>query len=201
MGNERHLSEEILNAHLDGELDASEHDRVVAHLSTCTTCLTELEALQELFAALDELGMSSEPTPDLAPTVLARVRPRHRAIKLRWIVPVLQGAAALALFSWGWRPLASYWTAVVNALPMQAAAETWSRTIEWGMAQWTIINASPNTAWSDTQSWIAQLAPATGLGPSWPQLAAVSAVLATLWLACNIALVRRSLLNGHKTRN
>jgi anti-sigma factor RsiW len=201
MGNDEHLSEETLNAYLDGELGAREHGQVDIHLETCTMCLAELQTLQELFVALEELETNPAPTFDLTPGVLARIRPRRRDLRLRWFVPALQSVAALALLAWGWTRLANYWTATVNAVPMETVIGTWSRAAEWGIAQWAKLNALPNATWSSLQSWIIHptLSRSPGLSP--PQLAVTGIILAALWLACNIMLLRRSPINRHKTQS
>jgi anti-sigma factor RsiW len=201
MRNDEHLSEETLDSYLDGELDANEHSRIEAHLETCAACCAELEALQELFAALKELEISPVPAPDLVPSVLARIRPPCRDLKLRWLVPTLQGIAALALLTWGWTWLTGYWKEAVHALPTETVVEVCSQAAEWVIAHWTRLNALPIAVWNSTQSWLTH--PSSFSNPSFsvPQSVAAGIVLGTLWLACNVMLLRRPLLNGHKTQS
>lgn len=201
MKSDKHVSEETLNMYLDGELAAGEHSQVEAHLATCETCSTELQMLRELFVALKGLEVNPAPTPDLAPGVMARIHPRPRDLGLRWFVPALQGVAALALLAWSWTRLTSYWTVAIDAWPVKTVTGAWGRTAEWATARWAMLNTLPDIVWSSLQSWIARPALSLSPGFSLSQLAAAGIILAALWLACNVMLLRRSLLNGHKTRS
>jgi anti-sigma factor RsiW len=201
MRSERHLSEQALNMYLDGESNADERDRAKAHLDACETCRAELHMLRELFVALEELKANPAPAPDLAPSVLARVHPHRRNLGLRWLVPTLQGVATLALLAWGWTRLTGYWTAaVIDALPTKALAGTWSQAAEWVSAQWARLHTLPTALWSSTQNWLTHPSLFGSFGFSVPQVVMAGAVLGTLWLACNVMLLRRSQLNGHKTQ-
>jgi anti-sigma factor RsiW len=201
MKNDKHVSEQALNMYLDGELAADEYSQVKAHLVTCKTCSAELQMLRELFVALEGLETNPVPASDLAPSVMARIRPRPRDFGLRWFVPALQGAAALALLAWGWMRLVGYWTVATDAWSVETVTGAWGRAVEWVIARWTMLNTLPDTVWSSLQSWITRPALSLSPGFSLPQLAAAGIILAALWLACNIVLLRRSLFNGYKTRS
>lgn len=201
MKNRTHLDEQILNMYLDGELSAAEHDSAEAHLGTCEACRGELQALQELFVALEEIELDPMPAPGLAPGVLVRVRPCRRALSLRWLIPALQGAAALALLAWGWTRLVSYWTSAISVLPSEALDGTWGRAAEWLLAQWATFNTLPTTAWAGAKSWIARPHLFGSPGFSLPQIAVTGAILGMVWLACNMTLLQRTIGNGGKTRS
>jgi anti-sigma factor RsiW len=199
MRNDEHLSEETLNAYLDVELGAGERDRAEVHLATCETCYTEMQALQNLFTVLNKVA--DVPAPNLVAGVLTQVRPRRKLATLHWLIPTFQGSAAVALLAWGWTRLISYWAVVVNALPTKGLSETGKQAGEWIIAQWAALNTLPNVAWSGVQDLIARLTPSSSPSLSLPQLIVAGVVLGMLWLVCNVTLLRRSLLNGHKTQS
>ena len=135
MTHDEHLSEETVNLYLDGELGENERTHVETHLRACAACQAEVDSLQELFFALDE--MADAPAPDLVPGVVARIRPRTRLTALQWVIPALQGAAAVGLLAWGWVRLASYLTAAARALPLETLEQTEARA-----AQLTVLQAA-----------------------------------------------------------
>jgi hypothetical protein len=189
---QNHLSEETLNAYLDGELDGREREHTETHLSTCMTCRTEAENLQRLFAALD--GIADAPAPNLVPGVLTRIRPRRGFADLRWLIPVLQGVAALALVAWGWSRLAGYLTALSSTLPLKALEGIWNSAAEWVVFQWATLTTWPKAAQTLILKWSSRLSG----GPAVPlsQLLVLGIPIAVLWLAGNALLLRRALLNG-----
>jgi anti-sigma factor RsiW len=201
MRSERHLSEQALNMYLDGESSADERDQVKAHLDACGACRAKLHMLRELFAALEELEANPAPAPDLAPSVLACVRPHRRDLGLRWLVPALQGVAALALLIWGRTRLTSYWAVVVDALPTKALVGVWSQAAEWAIDQWAGLHTLPTAFRSSTQNWLTHPSPFGSFGLSVSQVIMAGAVLGTLWLVCNVMLLRRSQLNRHATQS
>jgi hypothetical protein len=201
MRNGQHPNEDTLNMYLDGELDADEHRRVEAHLSACETCRAELQTYQDLFIALEEIELSPTPAPDLAPDVLTRIQPSGRTLGLRWLVPALQGTAALALLAWGWTRLVGYWTAIASALPTKTLGGTWDRTAEWLITQWVTLNTLPGTAWASAKSWIARPRLFGSPGFSLPQVVVAGAILGMLWLACNVILLHRTIVNGKNARS
>ena len=74
----KHVTDHELSAHLDGALDASERERVAAHLEGCETCRASLERL-----AAQDRGLASalamDPGEDYFETFAARVENRIRA--------------------------------------------------------------------------------------------------------------------------
>ena len=74
-------------------------------------------------------------------------------------------------------------------------------TAEWGIAQWTRLNTLPIVVGNSVQSWLTHPAPFGNPSLSVPQLVIVGTTLGTLWLACNVTLLRRSPPNGHKTQS
>lgn len=86
-----HLVEATFHAYLDGELTPSARLAAEAHIESCAACRNRLEALGELFEAI-ESASDAPLTVDLAPTVVERLRAKQREDKrIRWI-----GAAELA---------------------------------------------------------------------------------------------------------
>ena len=55
---------ELLNAYLDGELNARQRSQFEAHLENCPECLEELEALDSLSGMLAEAPLPEFPTPE-----------------------------------------------------------------------------------------------------------------------------------------
>ncbi|WP_138444410.1 anti-sigma factor family protein [Sinomonas susongensis] len=107
-----HEARLALGAYLLGALDQEEARAVEAHLSTCPDCRAEVEGLETLPALLDAVppsravmlgdapvladvptALADTPAP---PALLARVRARRRALRLRW-TGALAGAAAASL--------------------------------------------------------------------------------------------------------
>jgi len=205
MKDEEHLNEETLNMYLDGELSAGKRDRVEAHLAACDECRAETAALQRLFAVLEEL------VPDLAPAVLARIRPRHHLsgpgllnARSLWLIQALQAAAAVALLAWGWTRLAGYWTAARELFSPGTLADIWAELsglmatqwIElstWAMAQWATL-----PAWPEVREWAVQATAFSNRQFSLAQLAMLGMALAAFWVVGNAALLRRASLDMQK---
>ena len=93
-----HLSFEILNALLDQQLAPRARKDAQAHLAACADCRGELAALERVAAALTSLAPESLPA-DLAPRVLAQIKPAQRAWWMDALI-VAQTAAAIALTVW-----------------------------------------------------------------------------------------------------
>jgi anti-sigma factor RsiW len=196
-----HLSEELLNMYVDGELSTRERNLVEAHLTSCNACQDELSALQQLFVALDDLGPAA--APDLVPSVLKRVGspPHPRAVAgglraLPWLTAALQAIAVLALLVWGWSHLADLWSAVNGSLLPETVSAALSRVSAWASTQWTTLSAWPRTVWTETQAGLARLSTSTNLPFPQTQLVMLAAVLVVVWLLGNALLLRRALLNG-----
>ena len=186
-----HLSRQALNMYLDQELSAGERDRVEAHLARCTACRAELQALQQLFDALEELALEHMPVPDLASGVLDRIHTRRRALNLKWLVPALQGAIALALLAWGWTRLVGYAVAILRALPTEALDRDLVRATGWCLEQWTAVGSRIEAARTTLQNL--SVRPPDILGFSAPQLLTLAVTVAVLWLVGNTLLLHRTL--------
>ena len=81
----KHLSKSQLNEYLDEVLDESTQQKVETHLSNCEHCRAEVNELQTLFSALDELP-ELPLTHDLTQGVLAGLPKRMKIPKL-WQQP------------------------------------------------------------------------------------------------------------------
>ncbi len=95
---------EALIACVYGEADASDRERVAAHLATCAACTDELEALRSTRQALaawappePALGFRITNMPDLAPAPVLRPAAWWRQPLPAWA----QAAAALLIFAAG----------------------------------------------------------------------------------------------------
>ena len=76
-----HISEQVLNAYLDGELKGNEKKSVQMHLEVCAECRTKLEGLSALVSHLGSLPREAEPSSELWPAIARRTRRmrlRHR---------------------------------------------------------------------------------------------------------------------------
>ena len=101
---------ELLNAYLDGELNARQRRKFEAHLETCEECQTELEALDALSGTLAEVPLPEFPTPDQLAANVSLQLPRtpQQDAETRsffnqnwWLVPVglLSAWASLSMIS------------------------------------------------------------------------------------------------------
>ena len=134
---DEHLSEETLNAYLDGELAGGARRAADAHLQGCVHCRERLAVLEALFQRLEELRWPALER-DLAPEVVGALpmsRPRSRLPGL--LGPLLQGAGGLLLLvlalgqlrpdlsgalHWGWQRWAQVSVAMMDGLREVAAA-------------------------------------------------------------------------------
>ena len=95
-----HLSEERLNAYVDGALDVSEREAVERHLATCATCRADVQRLRELLASATALPKSIAPPRDLWPQIAPRLGGGRRGVPA-WIgiaAAVVLAFAALVLY-------------------------------------------------------------------------------------------------------
>ena len=95
-----HLSDGTLQAYLDGELAHQEGHELEAHLQACPECAVELTRLRSLFRSIESLP--SEPlASDLAPVVMAAVRPRSAWLPSLALGELLAAVAlSMALILW-----------------------------------------------------------------------------------------------------
>jgi predicted anti-sigma-YlaC factor YlaD len=191
-----HLSEEILNMYLDEELSAVEREGIEAHLAICEMCRTEAKASRDLFTALTKVA--DVPAPNLAPGVLAHIRPRRRLAALRWLAPMFQGAAATALIAWSWARLIDHLNAIAGSLPIDGLGIPWDEFTGWAMGQWSTLSIWPDAFLSTLQDLSTRFS--TDLGFTLPQVALLGITAAALWLIGNALLLRRAALNGQNTR-
>jgi anti-sigma factor RsiW len=210
-----HLTDDLLNEHLDGLLSGDERAGVEAHLARCAACAARHANLRALFVRLDRLPIDAEPlTRDLAPGVLAQLPPRGRAAPAFPVAParprvgrggwlrspaglsaVAQMVAAGLLLAVAWPFAAS----LVVRVPWPAglpALGAWSGWLARAQPLWQqaldVLGAL--RAWPH---WLAQVvegaSPLGGglaLAPAEAGLAVAAAAL--LWLAGNLVLLRRS---------
>jgi len=95
---EREQRDELLSAHLDGQLSAGERARLETQLATDPALQAELEALHHIVALVRDLPPAPIPRNFILPqTVAARPRPARRVRPRRaWAAPLLTAATAVA---------------------------------------------------------------------------------------------------------
>jgi hypothetical protein len=97
-----HLSDDLLSAHVDGELSPQESSDVAAHLFSCSECSTRLERLRATSRAVSSLPVLEPPRPlDLGFLAAPRRRPwLERILPVRpptWVAPAAAIAAVLLI--------------------------------------------------------------------------------------------------------
>ncbi len=206
---EGHLNDDTLQLYLDGALSAADRGRVEAHLATCASCRVELDALQQLYTALDELAPA--PSHSLVPGVLAQLRPRRREkpFVLRAAL-ILQGVTVVALLAWGWRWLAGYAAELSSLLSAGTLHRVGTDISGWATAQWLAVVGEvegqlqaladlPAVAWRQVQSLADRFSAVPPLRLSPLYLTLLVALVVTCWIAGNALLLRRALRNGQPT--
>jgi|Deesub1362A_J573_1020465.scaffolds.fasta_scaffold08139_2 anti-sigma factor RsiW len=126
-----HLSEEILNAYLDGELGAPAGEAVRAHLAQCESCRERMQGLEALFQRLETVRWPALQR-DLAPKVLSGLpsRSARKAPAVREaLIPAGQALGGLLLLA-----LARARLQVDVPAPLSAAWRRWTLTAA-GVAQ------------------------------------------------------------------
>lgn len=93
-----HLTDEILNEYLDGELNAAQRIEADAHLADCTECAARLANLRVLFNEIASLPDLELPR-DLSASVLQKVTPPPTAMTPSWIPALILLQALLALIA------------------------------------------------------------------------------------------------------
>ncbi len=72
----KHISDEVLIAYIEGELDAREQERVREHLEVCDICMDNYRAYVAIVQSIE--GLSPIPAPEvLDDMVKARLQPRR----------------------------------------------------------------------------------------------------------------------------
>ena len=175
-------------AYLDGELCASERERVEAHLAGCSACRRLVARYRRLFAALDEPAVP-EPPPTLVGAVMARVAASRarRECWLRWGATAAVAVAAVAVALVGWGQVASVeWLPLADAGPAAAAESLWdgmTAVAEGASAEALAERASGAAEWAETWGgeWLAAVPGASLLVAAALALLAGNAALAWRW--------------------
>jgi anti-sigma factor RsiW len=100
-----HLSDVEIQSLLDGALHQAAARAADAHLAVCPHCAARFEVQTRLHAAIAS-RVDAPPPHDLAPRVLAALRPSETPLVLRW-ASALQAALALLILALGWPLVAS----------------------------------------------------------------------------------------------
>jgi predicted anti-sigma-YlaC factor YlaD len=102
----RHLSQEVLELYLDGELDPAVLRAVKTHLDDCVECQREFRTMQSLFQAIESIP--EEPFEhDLSQKVIASLRSQRSIPQpILWLALVeIAAVFGILVFSW---PLTQY---------------------------------------------------------------------------------------------
>ena len=95
-----HPDDLVVDAYVEGMLDAAERASLEAHLAACGRCRVEVERQRALIVGLRGLPKTVEPDVDLRPGIRAAIRVREQAdARSRWMrslrVPLAAAAALL----------------------------------------------------------------------------------------------------------
>lgn len=90
-----HLDEDTIFLYLDGELGSAETEQIDTHLTDCSECAAQVEAMQSLFATIEAVNVPQLEI-DVAPAVVAALTPAPPR-SLRWMVFVQIIVAGIAL--------------------------------------------------------------------------------------------------------
>lgn len=118
----RHITQQQLNAYVDGALGEHEHREVGAHLESCDECRDALAELMSLVAELGGLPREGRPARDLWSGIA------ERTVERRLVTPIDRGRAAMR----------SAWSI---SLP-QAAAAAVAAAIIAGSGVWLALGGS-----------------------------------------------------------
>ena len=132
-----HLRDDLLQAYLDGELASGSARGAAEHLAMCRDCQGRAEEIKSVVHALAYLPDKTLGR-DLAPQVLASLRPK-RWTPARWTwMLAAQAVLAAALAIWAGRPAIEGWLATVS-IRLQVP-ETWLMEIlAWPRSGWEIL--------------------------------------------------------------
>jgi anti-sigma factor RsiW len=169
-----HISDDVLQAYLDGELADGEGRTVAAHITDCGACGARLRSLERLYSLVESLP-ERPLDADLMPGVMARLAPRPAlSRRARWMLLVELGlgvgslAGALSLLNW--------------------TPPAWMAELSSSLADWPSTN--------DMLSWWSSLQPAiqTSLDAAQAMLAGASGTLASALSAAGWATVLGTLV-------
>ena len=138
---------ERITAYVDGTLDATQGPDVEAHIEACAACRTQVDEERELRARLRALPLES-PSPLLEARVRRALRPRPS--RLRWMLPLAAGFAAVALWARGAMPFVAWEISRDHdhcfgkpRLPAKMWSSDPGRVAEWFEGQGTTVPLIP----------------------------------------------------------
>ncbi len=150
---EGHLSDELLQGHLDAGLPEAERVWIDEHLSGCSRCRERLAEFRRLFATIEsypEVALER----DLAPAVvqaIAGARRRRRVV--RFGLPAAEVTAAIGLVLAAWRfveiglealhsALLGVLAGLAVLLPTAIAWPGWARGLRWDLIDLRSVSLS-----------------------------------------------------------
>src|SRR3954463_15552452 len=89
----------LLNAFIDGELDAANTAQLEAHVAGCGGCREEIDRLRAVHDALSTPGVRHEMPAGLKDRLVSSIhgKPPARSVARSWWAPALGGAIAASL--------------------------------------------------------------------------------------------------------
>lgn len=172
-----HLTDEQLNEYLDGVLAGAEKTAVEAHLRQCASCRAQLQELQIVFAALDEVAAVELPV-DVETAVLQNLPTTAPTPTWVWALITVELAAAAAMI-WALRPTAQAWLAAIHH---------WAQSL---MTGWRL--PSLNDTWQTMTAVFRHLPTPPALALPTTQWAVLIGLAFTGWLLANRILLQENL--------
>lgn len=164
-----HLTDMQLNEYLDDMLAEAEKTAVEAHLRQCESCRVQLQQLQVVFAALDEVAAVELPV-DVETAVLQNLPAAAPTPTWVWALIAMELAAAAAMtwaLRWALRPTAQAWLSamrqwaqsLITGWQMPSLSDTWQTitavfqqlptppTLTLPTVQWAVLIGLAFTGW------------------------------------------------------
>jgi anti-sigma factor RsiW len=100
-------AEGLIERHLDGEVTEAQKLALMEHVTGCAACSELLQCEAEVDAGLAAAFRDKEPSPQLGPQVLRRLRVEASVERWGWIADALNAVGGLVMFAFAMRVLGS----------------------------------------------------------------------------------------------
>ncbi len=101
-----HITDEVLQVYLDGELQAEEQSEIETHLIDCKECVSRLAKWRSLFTEIERLP-DLDQVIDFEPVVLAQLSKAHTQPTRGFLFVLAQAALAITLLAYVWQQISS----------------------------------------------------------------------------------------------
>lgn len=101
-----HITDEVLQVYLDGELQAVEQSEIETHLIDCKECASRLAQWRSLFTEIERLP-DLDQVIDFEPIVLAQLSKAHTQPTRGFLFVLAQAALAITLLAYAWNQISS----------------------------------------------------------------------------------------------